>query len=562
MTNSEGPQAAADVSIRVLWSPATFVRDVHGQEELDRLAAEVGLEAEAIDEGKAWIGYHQLGEFLAGVRRLVDDDEAFERACTHRIDEAYGLLRYVFMATSPKVVMKLAARTMKIVSAVSRVEVADESRTSLTVKYVSDVPELETDLTCVSRRAQSASIPKLFGFPAATVEHPQCIARGDDACVSTYHFYTRPQHLPVLLGVGLGFVLTWLLVRMSLASSALWVVVPALCGTLGLVWELRRTYRANLAHGEHLQVALQEMAAQEAEARAELLDMHQRQKQWVKLMEEQVAERTASLQDVVKRIRSLGEQRVTSIRGFSHDLRNPLATLRANLEYLAPLLERSDDLAVRDCLQAVDQMDVLLSELAETARTEAPLVRLTPAKVLTEPLVGRLRRRQKALVFGRDIQVSVLSTREAPESITTDPLVFDRIVDNLCTNAAKYTERGSIIIEIDGRPGFLTLKVSDTGRGIPQDAIGSIFLPDRSDPASRAPNSLGLGLSIVTRLVASLGGTLEVMSKVGVGTTFWVHLPVEIAAPPQSFERSAGEVFDDVVTIRNSTMPPPAMDAS
>jgi signal transduction histidine kinase len=172
-------------------------------------------------------------------------------------------------------------------------------------------------------------------------------------------------------------------------------------------------------------------------------------------------------------------------------------------------------------------------------------------------LTERLRRRLRALVHGRDVRATVFGTREAPGSIDIDPLLLDRIADNLLTNAAKYTERGSIVVELDGIPGFLVIKVSDTGCGIDPDAMVRIFEPGGSSVDSRRGDSFGVGLSVVIQLLERIGGRLEVMSKPGDGTTFWVYLPLESLAeaqPSGTRARASGEVpLTRVVRIRSLT---------
>jgi signal transduction histidine kinase len=155
--------------------------------------------------------------------------------------------------------------------------------------------------------------------------------------------------------------------------------------------------------------------------------------------------------------------------------------------------------------------------------------------------------------------VSTLASRETPARIETDLLLFDRVIDNLLTNAAKYTERGSIVIELDGKPGFLTVKVSDTGRGIEEEDIRKIFEPDGSAKEARAKYSHGVGLSVVVRLLSLIGGRLEVMSLPGMGTTFWAHFPVEISKAEEEVATTEERVRDDdpdllnkVVTIHRS----------
>jgi signal transduction histidine kinase len=196
-------------------------------------------------------------------------------------------------------------------------------------------------------------------------------------------------------------------------------------------------------------------------------------------------------------------------------------------------------------------MDSLLSGLIRSASSDPQLIEVNPEPVEVQPLVERLRRRLRALVHGRDIRVSVFRTREAPDAIECDQLILDRVLDNLLTNAAKYTETGSIVVEVGGTPGFLTVKVSDTGRGIDEDKIQSIFRPAATPPADRAPRSFGVGLSVVVQLLDQIGGRIEVMSRAGRGTTFWAHFPEELT-PRSSSGRPA---LERVVTIRRLPTP-------
>src|SRR5690606_479521 len=132
----------------------------------------------------------------------------------------------------------------------------------------------------------------------------------------------------------------------------------------------------------------------------------------------------------------------------------------------------------------------------------------------------------RALVHGKPIRSSVFRVREAPDEVVVDAMVLDRIIDNLLSNAAKYTQNGSIVVEVAGTPGFLTLKISDTGRGMEPDSLERAFVSGASEPAQRQSGSYGIGLSVVIDLLGRIGGRLEVMSKPNTGTTFWVHVPV------------------------------------
>ena len=170
----------------------------------------------------------------------------------------------------------------------------------------------------------------------------------------------------------------------------------------------------------------------------------------------------------------------------------------------------------------------------------------------TWPLVDELRARLRALVHLPDVRVSVFAAREAPERIRTDIALFNRIVDNLLVNAASQTERGSIVVEVSGTPGFLTIKVSDTGPGITEANLTKVFRPVQRTVVGPSP---GAGLSVVVQLLARLGGKLEVMCSPGRGATFWAHIPVDSEAveEPTPTGKATEEFLRRIVTVRRSS---------
>ncbi|MGE8491255.1 MAG: ATP-binding protein, partial [Paraburkholderia nemoris] len=112
-----------------------------------------------------------------------------------------------------------------------------------------------------------------------------------------------------------------------------------------------------------------------------------------------------------------------------------------------------------------------------------------------------------------------------------------QIVNNLVTNAIRYTETGTVRVQLRQRPAVLIFVVSDTGPGVPQAQIPLIFQEFTQLDASRARRfeGAGMGLAIVQGLVRLFGGTVEVASTVGEGTTFTVTIPVRpvaATAPP------------------------------
>jgi signal transduction histidine kinase len=107
------------------------------------------------------------------------------------------------------------------------------------------------------------------------------------------------------------------------------------------------------------------------------------------------------------------------------------------------------------------------------------------------------------------------------------------ILDNLVANAIKYTGRGGVVVGCRRRTTAIVLSVSDTGIGIPEDAVSSIFEEFRRIDMPNPQPGLGLGLSIVKRTADLLGCRLTVRSVVGRGSSFFVEIPLGAAGRPE-----------------------------
>lgn len=545
----------AGYSLRILWSLARWVEDQKGTKALEEIAEAAGVRASDFDGSTRWVTLEQFETFLSRVAQLAGSEADFMQVCTYRFEESYGALRYMLWAISPKQLYDSAAKLSELVTTVGKFEVIRSERSTFHIRYRSSEPE--SRLMCLSRQAQWTVGPSIWGLPSARLEEHGCIAHGDPYCEYRLRWFDGWRILPAILGLGVGACGAFALQHMNVGVSA-WVSLPIMGAVLGHAFELRRMHSNNMKLGKEMTSALRELANAEFETRSELAAIHARQREWMQLVEEQAEERTRKLERIVDGLQGLQKSRVSTLRGFSHDLRNPLFVVRGNAQFLRGRVPDGEEAeALRDMEAAAGQIETMVTQLMSVATGELDLVKFAPKMIDVAPLADTFRRRLRALVYGRDIRVSVFSTREAPAQIEIDTTILDRIVDNLLTNAAKYTQRGSIVLEVGGTVGamgqgngrFLTLKLSDTGRGIADEDVAKIFLP-RSQNERSLPNSYGLGLSSVVRLLAQIGGRIEVMSKPGAGTTFWAHLPERSAASSSSSVDELEGVESRVVHIR------------
>lgn len=390
-----------------------------------------------------------------------------------------------------------------------------------------------------------------WGQPAATLREDGCIANGDDHCDFHFRWFPTRSWLPSVLGFALGGAAS-----LALGQTTRWALA-LLGGAIGYIWEQRRVELGNRARREAMVEALRVIGEDEASARREILELHTREKEWNRVLEREVAERGAKLADIAKRVDGLQEERTTKLLGFSHDLKNPLQIIRMSIDYIrehASALGSEGVDVVRDLDHSVSFMQRMLADLMQVVTAQHAFTQRPTNRIEVPPMVERLRRRLAALVHGKDIRVSVSMSPEAPGAIEAETLVFDRVIDNVLSNAAKYTEQGSIGVRLDGAPEMLVIEVSDTGRGLTEEEMERAFTAGGSDPATRGKESWGIGLSVVVQLLDDVGGRLEVMSKAGKGTTFWIHLPVSPTVERAGHARQVGgDVLSRVVKIHRTS---------
>lgn len=539
-----------EVNLRVLVCLARYLRDHRGEEALERATRAAGLTPNHLNGQTHWIGISRHAALLRAMRAELESDDEFFEASLYQCAETHGLVRFLVTLSSPLYAYERGCQMFALASRVSRMSVEPINNRRLRLIYTTTRPE--TRLMCLNRMALVTATPTLWGLPRARIESKRCVASGDDCCEYELTVYESPRWLPATVGALLGAAASVFLSSLNIESSYALLLGPLVGALVGHIVELHRVNRYNVETGLRGQELFHELAKDEADARRELMAIQKRQSEWLELMDEQLAERSAALQEVVDRIRGFHQSTHSTIRGLSHDLRNPLQVLFLE----ADLLERHQDKlgprgpeVVQEHISAVRKIQQLLNELMEFVTSERVHMELTPEPIDVTELTARMRRQLRALVYGKPIRSSVFRVREAPDQVVVDAMVLDRIIDNLLSNAAKYTQSGSIVVEVAGTPGFLILKISDTGRGMEEENLERAFVSGATEAANRQSGSYGIGLSVVVDLLGRIGGRLEVMSKPNVGTTFWVHIPV------RADERAELEEAPDsskVLTIRRA----------
>ncbi|MDZ7591392.1 MAG: ATP-binding protein [Rubrivivax sp.] len=228
----------------------------------------------------------------------------------------------------------------------------------------------------------------------------------------------------------------------------------------------------------------------------------------------------------------------------SHDLRQPLHAMGLFAEALR---QRSHDPEVASLVnsinESVDALEGLFGELLDITRIDTGGVDVNPAPLRMRELFARLRLHFEPIAFEKGLMLSFRGERHVAQA---DPVLLERVLRNLVSNAIRYTDDGGVLVScrLRKRPGGdrLLLQVWDSGIGIAEASLPRIwdeFFQAQSHRPLQAHHrkGLGLGLAIVKRLAGLMEAPIDVRSRAGHGTVFSLEVPVGKA--PRSFEPAA-----------------------
>lgn len=237
--------------------------------------------------------------------------------------------------------------------------------------------------------------------------------------------------------------------------------------------------------------------------------------------------------EVESRLRALNELKNRHLGVAAHDLRNPLGTIRglAGLVAKGELPDEKQRLYASSIVRISDEMLVLLENLLDVALIESGHLELNLATGNLAALSEE--RGDRAASAGKQKGIGVTSrVAEVPDTVF-DPVRMGQVLDNLLSNALKFSPpESSVEVGCELRGDVILIAVRDRGPGIPAEELGGIF--DAYRRATVRPTagekSTGLGLSTAKPVVEAHGGSIEVESVVGEGTTFIIRMPVSL--PP------------------------------
>jgi PAS domain S-box-containing protein len=248
-------------------------------------------------------------------------------------------------------------------------------------------------------------------------------------------------------------------------------------------------------------------------------------------MERQAKAQAAALADLHRR-------KDEFLAMLSHELRNPLSPILNAVHLLR--LQGNENLIQQEARNIIErqvgQLSHLVDDLLEVARFTSGKVRLHPVRLDMRGIVERAVESARPLIDGRRHKLTVDMPAEAIW-LHADPARLEQVVVNLLNNAAKYTDEGGLIgLEARSEGQEMVLTVRDTGIGIDLNHFPDIFdlFTQAARSLDRSQGGLGIGLSLVQRLVDMHRGTVEVRSEgLGRGSEFTIRLPLPPSPAPE-----------------------------
>jgi signal transduction histidine kinase len=262
-------------------------------------------------------------------------------------------------------------------------------------------------------------------------------------------------------------------------------------------------------------------------------------------LEAKVRSRTEELTAVLRRLECSNEALVVAkddaeranlsktrfLAAASHDLLQPLNAARLSVSVLSEMQTLPEGRSLAGQIErALQTIEDLIKTLLDISKLDAGVVKPDVAEFPLDEVLSVLEASFSPQAAANRLKLKV---RRCGGLVRSDPMLLLRVLQNLISNAVRYTERGGVLVGVRRRDEHCLIDVVDTGKGISEDERETIFDEFyRGTAAAGGHTGLGLGLAIVQRTVLTLGHSLSVKSELGKGSTFRLTVPYAGAAPP------------------------------
>ena len=256
-------------------------------------------------------------------------------------------------------------------------------------------------------------------------------------------------------------------------------------------------------------------------------------------LEQRVEERTRALEEARRDAEGANASKSRFLTAVSHDLRQPLQSLDIYLELLNREVQEAEhrDLTLK-MKRSLKVMEETLNALLNISLLETGEIYPDKRDFTLHDLLEEIAADNRPQAEEKGLELRLMAS---PCVLHTDRILFQRIIENLVSNAVRYTEQGRVEVGCDCGEGTVRIRISDTGEGVEQGKLDNLFKssvpPNTHTSDWRKAHGLGIGLVIVKHIADLLGHEIKVQSVLGKGTTFTIEVPLGAAFPLRSPEQ-------------------------
>ncbi len=242
-----------------------------------------------------------------------------------------------------------------------------------------------------------------------------------------------------------------------------------------------------------------------------------------------------SLQDMAQSAEQASQSKSMFLATVSHELRTPLYGIIGNLDLLQTKeLPRGVDRLVTAMNNSSSLLLKIISDILDFSKIESEQLKIEPREFSPREVMNHISANYLPLVVRKQLGLYCFIEPDVPVSLQGDPMRLQQVISNLLSNAIKFTDMGCIVMHVSRAGDYLSIRVRDTGVGIPAKEVVKLFDPffQVGTGVQRNFQGTGLGLAICEKLISMMDGDISVDTEPGMGSQFTIRIPLYAAQSP------------------------------
>jgi two-component system capsular synthesis sensor histidine kinase RcsC len=242
-----------------------------------------------------------------------------------------------------------------------------------------------------------------------------------------------------------------------------------------------------------------------------------------------------SLQDMAQAAEQASQSKSMFLATVSHELRTPLYGIIGNLDLLqTKALPKGVDRLVTAMNNSSSLLLKIISDILDFSKIESEQLKIEPREFSPREVMSHITANYAPLVVRKQLGLYCFIEPDVPDTLNGDPMRLQQVISNLLSNAIKFTDIGCIILHVRSDEHYLSIRVRDTGVGIPGKEVVRLFDPffQVGTGVQRNFQGTGLGLAICEKLISMMDGDIAVDTEPGMGSQFTIRIPLYNAVAP------------------------------